>query len=128
PDDLRGRRVERDRSAVLFGYVAAADPHVALRVFERALQAGSIGSLRLPNRIVMGSMHLGIEHDARALSAFYAERARGGAGLIVTGGSAVSRAGAGGRHYSFINDPTSASVLEQAVRAVHDAGGRIALH
>ncbi|MFZ0363974.1 MAG: hypothetical protein WAL67_07190, partial [Candidatus Cybelea sp.] len=69
-------------------------------MFERALAAGSIGGLRLPNRIVMGSMHLGIESNGDALAAFYAERARGGAGLIVTGGSCVNREGAGGRNYS----------------------------
>ena len=38
----------------------------------------------------MGSMHLGIEDDGERLAAFYAERARGGAGLIVTGGSSVT--------------------------------------
>ncbi len=77
----------------------------------------------------MGSMHLGIESQAagEALAAFYAERARGGAALIVTGGSAVSREGAGGRHYSFINEPRDEPKLERTVRAVHDAGGRIAL-
>jgi 2,4-dienoyl-CoA reductase (NADPH2) len=96
-------------------------------MFEYALRAGSIGTLRLPNRIIMGSMHLGIESDGAALAAFYAERARSGAGLIVTGGSAVSRTGAGGRHYSFINDPQSAAALQEAVNGVHDAGGRIAL-
>ncbi len=96
-------------------------------MFEHALRPGSIGSLRLPNRIVMGSMHLGIESDAGALGAFYAERARGGAGLIVTGGSAVNRTGAGGRNYSFINDAASAEVLARAARAVHEAGGRVAL-
>ncbi|MGB8966340.1 MAG: FAD-dependent oxidoreductase [Candidatus Cybelea sp.] len=96
-------------------------------MFERALQAGRIGTLRLPNRIIMGSMHLGIESDGGALAAFYAERARGGAGLIVTGGSAISRVGAGGRNYSFVNDPASAAALGQAAAAVHAAGGRIAL-
>jgi 2,4-dienoyl-CoA reductase (NADPH2) len=96
-------------------------------VFEHALAAGSIGSLRLRNRIVMGSMHLGIEGDGPALAAFYAERASGGTGLIVTGGSAVSRVGAGGRNYSFINDPLGAPPLRQAAAAVHEAGGRIAL-
>ncbi len=77
----------------------------------------------------MGSMHLGIESEpgGEALAAFYAERARGGAALIVTGGSAVSREGAGGRHYSFINEPQDESKLLRTVRAVHDAGGRIAL-
>jgi len=96
-------------------------------MIQRALQAGRIGTLLLPNRIIMGSMHLGIEHDGPALAAFYAERARGGAGLIVTGGSAVSRTGAGGRHYSFVNDPHGAPPLRAAALAVHDAGGRIAL-
>ncbi len=93
----------------------------------RALDAGSIGGLRLPNRIVMGSMHLGFESNGAALAAFYAERARGGAGLIVTGGSAVNRAGAGGRHYSFVNDPASAAPLRAAADAVRRAGGRLAL-
>ena len=96
-------------------------------MFQHTLQAGAIGTLRLANRIVMGSMHLGIESDGGALAAFYAERARGGAGLIVTGGSCVNRAGAGGRNYSFINEPSSNAPLERAARAVHEAGGRIAL-
>jgi 2,4-dienoyl-CoA reductase (NADPH2) len=95
--------------------------------FEHALTPGSIGKLRLPNRIVMGSMHLGIEGDGERLAAFYAERARGGAGLIVTGGSSVNRAGAGGRNYSFINDSDGAPPLARAATAVHGAGGRIAL-
>jgi 2,4-dienoyl-CoA reductase (NADPH2) len=96
-------------------------------MFEHALRAGAIGRLALPNRIIMGSMHLGVESDGAVLAAFYAERARGGAGLIVTGGSSVSRVGAGGRNYSFINDPAGAAALRRAVEAVHDANGRIAL-
>ena len=52
---------------------------------------GRIGSLQLPHRILMGAMHLGIESqpDGEALAAFYAERAHGGAALIITGGSAA---------------------------------------
>jgi 2,4-dienoyl-CoA reductase (NADPH2) len=96
-------------------------------VYERALAAGSIGSLALRNRIIMGSMHLGIERDGEALAAFYGERARAGAGLIVTGGACVNRVGAGGRNYSFINEPQGAPPLRTAAAAVHDAGGRIAL-
>jgi 2,4-dienoyl-CoA reductase (NADPH2) len=96
-------------------------------MFAHALRPGAIGTLRLGNRIIMGSMHLGIEADGAALAAFYAERARGGAGLIVTGGSSINRAGAGGQNYSFINDPASAPPLRQAAEAVHAAGGRIAL-
>ncbi len=96
-------------------------------MFAHALAPAAIGTLRLPNRIVMGSMHLGIESDGEALAAFYAERARGGAGLIVTGGSAVNRTGAGGRNYSFINDRQGLPPLRRAAEAVHEAGGRIAL-
>src|SRR6202012_2330275 len=78
----------------------------------------------------MGSMHLGLEaldDDGRALAAFYGERARGGAGLIVTGGSAVSRVGAAGRGYSFINDDADRSRLERVADARHAAGGRVLL-
>jgi 2,4-dienoyl-CoA reductase (NADPH2) len=97
--------------------------------FEQALRPGAIGTLALPNRIIMGSMHLGVEtdEDGAAMAAFYAERARGGAGLIVTGGSAISRVGAGARNYSFVNDARSERALRRAAAEVHAAGGRIAL-
>jgi len=96
---------------------------------ERIFRPGRIGGLELPHRILMGSMHLGIEAepDGAALAAFYVERALGGAALIVTGGSAVSRAGAGGRHYSFINEAEDQGKLRRVAEAVHAAGGRIAV-
>lgn len=78
----------------------------------------------------MGSMHLGLEAlDDRgvALAAFYRERAAAGAALIVTGGSAVSRVGAGGRNYSFVNDEADSETLARVAAAVHEAGGRILL-
>ena len=78
----------------------------------------------------MGSMHLGLESvdpDGSMLAAFYAERAAGGAGLIVTGGSAVSRVGAGGVSYSFINEDADADKLAAIPSAVHAAGGRVLL-
>ena len=64
-----------------------------------------IGGLTLPHRIVMGSMHLGLEGlpDAgERLAAFYRERALGGAGLIVTGGWAVSADGAADGSYGIL--------------------------
>lgn len=90
---------------------------------------GRIGGLELPHRIIMGPMHLGFESEpaGEALAAFYAERARGGAALIITGGSAVDRVGAGGRHYSFINEPGDWPKLRHAARTVHASGGLIAL-
>jgi len=95
-------------------------------VFESAWRPGSIGPLALPHRIVMGSMHLGLEgldDGGAALAAFYRERALGGAGLIVTGGSAISRVGAGGRNYSFVNQDSDSESLSLVAGAVHDAGG-----
>lgn len=65
-----------------------------------------IGGLKLPHRIVMGSMHLGLEglDDAgERLAAFYRERALGGAGLIVTGGWAVSADGAADGSYGILD-------------------------
>ena len=97
---------------------------------DHVFRAGAIGPLSLEHRIVMGSMHLGLEaldDDGRALAAFYGERARGGAGLIVTGGSAVSRVGAAGRNYSFINDDADRARLERVADAVHEAGGLVLL-
>ncbi|BCJ75934.1 NADPH-dependent 2,4-dienoyl-CoA reductase [Catellatospora sp. IY07-71] len=98
--------------------------------FRHVFRAGRIGSLPVPHRIVMGAMHLGLEvreDDGAALAAFYAERARGGAGLMVTGGAAVSMAGAGGRGYGVLGDPAFRGRLRRVAAAVHDAGGLIAL-
>ncbi len=91
-------------------------------------QPGAIGPLQLPHRIVMGSMHLGLEaldDGGAALAAFYRERAAAGAALIVTGGAAVSRVGAGGPSYGLINEDAGAQRLERTAAAVHEAGGRI---
>jgi 2,4-dienoyl-CoA reductase (NADPH2) len=99
-------------------------------VSDYVWRAGAIGPLSLPHRIVMGSMHLGLEgldDGGKALAAFYAERARGGAALIVTGGSAVSRVGAGGRNYSFVNEDADALKLAGVAAAVHGAGGLVLL-
>ncbi|MFE3170605.1 FAD-dependent oxidoreductase [Amycolatopsis sp. NPDC059090] len=94
-------------------------------VFRR----GRIGDLELPNRIIMGSMHLGLEadDDGTALAAFYAERARGGAGLMVTGGWAVNPAGLGGPDYGLIGTDAGLHALDAVTTAVGRAGGAIAL-
>ena len=55
-----------------------------------------LGFTQLPNRVLMGSMHLGLEEEKNGLeklAAFYAERAAGGVGLIVTGGVSPNRQG-----------------------------------
>ncbi|GAB3916501.1 2,4-dienoyl-CoA reductase [Microlunatus endophyticus] len=103
-----------------------AEPVTSRQMWDRP---GQLGSLRLDHRLIMGSMHLNLEarddHGA-ALAAFYAERARGGASLIVTGGIAVNRVGAGGRMYAIIGDPEHEQGLARAVAAAHEGGAKIA--
>ena len=103
------------------------DPRLGVRRFPHAFAPGQIGSLKLPHRIIMGSMHLNFEADADALAAFYAERAAGGAALVITGGAAVSRNGSGGTTYLVCGEPPFLRAAEKALAAVHDAGGRLAL-
>jgi 2,4-dienoyl-CoA reductase (NADPH2) len=89
-----------------------------------------IGGLKLPHRIVMGSMHLGLEglDDAgERLAAFYRERALGGAGLIVTGGWAVSSDGAADGSYGMLDTDSAQAALDQVAEVTEGTGARIAL-
>lgn len=98
--------------------------------FDRLSRPGRIGALTLPHRIVTGAMHLGREtwdDGGRALAAFYRERVRGGAGLIVTGGAAVCPEGAGGPGYGVLDDARLRDRLGHVAGQVRDAGGLIAL-
>src|SRR4051794_40234553 len=64
--------------------------------YPHLLEPITLGDLTLRNRLVIGSMHTGLEdrvRDLPALAAYLAERARGGTGLIVTGGYAPTRRG-----------------------------------
>lgn len=64
--------------------------------YPHLLSPLDLGFTTLPNRVIMGSMHTGLEEHQggfERLAAFYAERARGGAGLIVTGGISPNDAG-----------------------------------
>src|SRR5204863_6133833 len=82
-----------------------------------------------PNRILMGSMHTG--YEARGafaeLAAFYAERARGGAALIVTGGWSPNDAGNLSAHRAQFSTVEDAERHRPVPDAVHAAGGRIVL-
>jgi 2,4-dienoyl-CoA reductase (NADPH2) len=89
-----------------------------------------LGHVTLPNRVLMGSMHTGLEDRARdydKLAAYFAERARGGVGLMVTGGIAPSVEGwlapFGGR----LSMPWHVARHRKITRAVHAEGGRICL-
>jgi 2,4-dienoyl-CoA reductase (NADPH2) len=86
--------------------------------------------VQLPNRILMGSMHTGLEarpDGMPRLAAFYAERARGGAALIVTGGFSPNDAGELSPHRAQMSTREDAQRHAVIPKAVHDAGGRIVL-
>ena len=90
----------------------------------------SLPGAELPNRILMGSMHTGLEarpDGMPRLAAFYAERARGGAALIVTGGFSPNAAGELGPHRAQMSTQADAECHRVVPQAVHDAGGRIVL-
>lgn len=89
-----------------------------------------LGHVTLPNRILMGSMHTGLEDKASdydKLAAYFAERARGGVGLMVTGGISPSIAGwlkpFGGR----LTMPWHKPRHRKLTAAVHGEGGRICM-
>src|SRR5688500_5241370 len=89
-----------------------------------------LGFVTLPNRIMMGSMHTGLEgrrDGMERLAAFYAERARGGAALIATGGFSPNDAGNLGPHRTEFSTADDAQRHRVIPRAVHEAGGRIVL-
>jgi 2,4-dienoyl-CoA reductase (NADPH2) len=89
-----------------------------------------LGFVTLRNRILMGSMHTGLEarpDGMERLAAFYAERARGGAALIVTGGFSPNDAGNLGPHRAQFSTHADVSRHRVIPQAVHDAGGRIVL-
>jgi 2,4-dienoyl-CoA reductase (NADPH2) len=89
-----------------------------------------LGIAVLSNRIIMGSMHTGLEarpDGMERLAAFYAERAKGGAALIVTGGFSPNDAGNLGPHRAQFSGSHDLENHRIIPRAVHDAGGRIVL-
>ncbi|WP_421190096.1 FAD-dependent oxidoreductase [Aeromonas enteropelogenes] len=89
-----------------------------------------LGFTQLRNRILMGSMHTGLEEEKGGfdkLAAFYGERARGGVGLIVTGGIAPNLRGRLVPHGSQLSFPWQVAKHKKVTRVVHQEGGKIAL-
>ncbi len=98
--------------------------------YPHLLEPIDFGHTQLRNRVVMGSMHVKLEDrasDVHKLAAYFAERARGGAGLVVTGGYSPNRRG---WLLPFAGDMTSASDARRhktITDAVHAEDGKIAL-
>ncbi|MGW6948117.1 oxidoreductase [Streptomyces xanthophaeus] len=98
--------------------------------YPHLLSPLDLGFTTLPNRVIMGSMHTGLEEHQggfERLAAFYAERARGGAGLIVTGGIAPNDAGRPFEGGSRLTTEEEAAEHRVITEAVHAEGGKIAM-
>lgn len=98
--------------------------------FPHLLAPLDVGHVTLPNRVVMGSMHVGLEDHARdfpKLAAYLAERVRGGVGLVVTGGFAPNVAGTLYPLASKLTTRREARQHRVVTGAVHDAGGLVVL-
>ena len=88
-----------------------------------------LGHVTLKNRVLMGSMHTGLEDgkDLHELAAYFRERAEGGVGLIVTGGFAPNRAGWVKPFAGMMRSRADAQRHRVVTQNVHEAGGRIAM-
>ncbi len=98
--------------------------------FKALFQPLDLGFTQLKNRVLMGSMHTGLEEDKgslQRLAEFYRERALGGAGLIVTGGFAPNRSGRLAPFSAKLTNSKEQLQHEIVTHTVHEAGGKIAL-
>jgi 2,4-dienoyl-CoA reductase (NADPH2) len=96
--------------------------------YPNLLSPIDVGPFTLPNRVLMGSMHTGLEEidgGMARLAAFYQERAKGGVSLIVTGGFSPDQAGRLNGHAATLETETQADEHLEITNAVHQSGGRI---
>ena len=101
-----------------------------MSAFPHLLAPLDLGFVTLRNRVLMGSMHTGLEDRARdfpRLAAYFAERAAGGVGLMVTGGFAPTIRGWLSPFSSSMIYPWQPRQHKQITQAVHDADGLICM-
>lgn len=98
--------------------------------FPHIFQPLDLGFLTLKNRVLMGSMHTGLEeikNGFQRMAVYFAERAEGGVGLIVTGGVAPNRAGWVGPFSLRLSSSTQVKKHRLVTEAVHQVDGRICM-
>ncbi|MDC7718174.1 NADPH-dependent 2,4-dienoyl-CoA reductase [Vogesella sp. DC21W] len=101
-----------------------------MTAYPHLLAPLDLGFTTLKNRVLMGSMHTGLEEAPQGfekMAAFYAERARGGVGLIVTGGVGPNEEGRVAEGASMLADAAEVPHHRIVTDAVHAAGGKIAM-
>ena len=102
-------------------------PHEA---FPHLLSPLDLGFVTLPNRVMMGSMHTALEEAQdgyKRLAVFYGDRARGGVGLIVTGGFGPNIRGGTSIHSTGFCSEKDVQDHKQITKAVHDEGSKICM-
>lgn len=98
--------------------------------YPKLLEPLDLGFTQIKNRVLMGSMHTGLEEEKggfEKMAEFYAARARGGVGLMVTGGISPNFRGRLAPHSSQLSSRRHVKKHRIVTKAVHDAGGKIAL-
>nr|WP_294866074.1 NADPH-dependent 2,4-dienoyl-CoA reductase [uncultured Pseudogulbenkiania sp.] len=101
-----------------------------MTAYPRLLAPLDLGFTTLKNRVLMGSMHTGLEEAPQGfekMAAFYAERARGGVGLIVTGGVGPNPEGCVAEGAAMLAHETEVPQHRLVTEAVHAEGGKICL-
>ncbi len=101
-----------------------------MSAYPHLLQPLDLGFTTLKNRVLMGSMHIGLEEAPQGyerMAAFYAERAKGGVSLIVTGGVSPNDDGVVFAHGTKLDSIEEAEKHKVITQAVHEAGGKIAM-
>lgn len=99
-------------------------------MFDHLLKPLDLGWITLKNRSLMGSMHTNLEEIPGGFpraAAFYAARARGQAGLIVTGGFSPNDEGCVAARAAKLSTPEEAEAHREITHAVHDEGGVICM-
>jgi 2,4-dienoyl-CoA reductase (NADPH2) len=98
--------------------------------YKHIFEPLDLGFTTLKNRILMGSMHTGLEEEKNGLeriATYYAERAKGGVGLIVTGGIAPNIQGWTGPFSARMSTKKHARHHQKITKAVHKEGGKICM-
>ena len=101
------------------------------KYFPKLFTPLDLGFTTLKNRILMGSMHTGLEEKGadgyRRMAAYFAERAKGGVGLIITGGNSPSKEGIVGPHEEAFTSEAQIPLHKQVTDAVKAADKDLSL-
>lgn len=122
------QRIRKSAQPILTQFQAITK-FMNIHAYPLLLSPLDLGFMQLANRVVMGSMHTGLEETGNwnHLANFYAERATGGVGLIVTGGIAPNKEGAVFPNAAALRSKEEIKGHQSVTARVHACGGKIAM-